>query len=446
MIQKNEAYEVEITGMTEEGDGVGRIGGQAIFIPYTLPGEVVRALAVRVNKHYAYGKMLEVVRPSRHRCKAECPYFYQCGGCSLWHMDYAAELAFKQHKVEDCLRRIGKLDVPVSAIVGCEDRRYYRNKAQFPVTPEGIGFYRKRSHTVIDMNDCLIQKPFNARILQCVREWMKAFSVPAYDEKTHTGVIRHIYTRCGESGVLVCLVTRTAELLHGADLVRRLCALDIPVVGIVQNINPKRTNVILGDDSKTLYGTDRVVDRIGPVQFQISPRSFYQVNRAQTEKLYQLAMEFAGLTGKETVWDLYCGIGTIGQFMARQAKRIVGVEIVQDAVDNARENAALNGITNAVYFCGAAEKLAPELLEKGLRPDVVVLDPPRKGCDESLLQTVVQCQPKRIVYISCKPSTLARDARILDQSGYAAVSAVPCDLFPATHHVETVCLLSKTEK
>ncbi len=442
MIQKNEVYQVEITGMTDEGDGVGRIDGQAIFVPYTIMGEVAEVLAVKVNKNYAYGKLLQVIKPSIHRIKAECPYFYKCGGCTLWHMDYEAELEFKQNKVSNCLKRIGKIDVLVSDIVGCESRYNYRNKAQFPITPDGIGFYKKRSHNVIDMDNCLIQKRFNAPIIKCIREWMEEFSVPAYDEKSHTGIMRHIYTRSGEEGVLVCLVTYKEKVPKIDELIQRLVGLDKNIAGIVQNINDRETNVILGDKQKTLYGRDYIKDRLGNVCFNISPKSFYQVNHDQTEKMYSIAKEMADLDGSEVVWDMYCGIGTIGQFMADKAKQIVGVEIVPEAIENANENAKENKIDNAVYFCGSAEKLAGELVEKGLKPDIVLLDPPRKGCDEELLKTVVDCKPKRIVYISCKPSTLARDAKYLTEHKYNVEKVVPIDLFPATPHVETVVLLS----
>ena len=440
-MQKNEVYEVEITGMTDDGDGVGRVSGQAVFIPYTLVGELVRILIVKANKKFAYGKLLEVLRPSRHRVKAECEYFYQCGGCSLWPMDYEAELSFKQQKVQDCLTRIAKIETTVRPIFGCNSRKKYRNKAQFPVTRDGIGMYAKRSHRVIDMNHCLIQQDFQASILSVVRQWMKRYEIPAYDERTDDGMIRHIYTRTGDSGVLVCIVTRSEKLPHFEELKTKLLHAVPNITGIVQNINQKKTNVVLGDKTKTLYGNDFLIDTLGHVRFKISPLSFYQVNKEQTERLYHLAAQYADLHGTETVWDLYCGIGTIGQYMAERAGKIIGVEIVEAAVENARENVKLNRIQNAEYRCGSAEVVAPELIKNGFKPDVVILDPPRKGCETSLLQKVADSKPKRIVYISCKPSTLARDLRYLEDHGYHTMEATPVDMFPATPHVEVAVLL-----
>lgn len=442
-MQKNEIYEVEITGMTDEGDGVGKVDGMAIFVPYTIVGEMVRVLVVKVLKTYAFGKLLEVIKPSLHRRKAECPYFYQCGGCSLWHMDKEEELAYKRQKVQDCMTRLGKLDVAVKEVKHPSEETRYRNKAQFPVTPEGIGFYRRNSHTVIPMEDCLIQGEWNKTIIRAVKAWMEEFKVPAYDEKTHDGLIRHIYTRKGESGILITLVTARADLPQKQALIERLQSLDLPICGIVQNTNDKPTNVVLGRENKVLWGEGYLIDTIGKVKFQISPLSFYQVNPDATLKLYQLAKDFAGLTGKEVLWDLYCGIGTIGLFMADRAKKVVGVEVVPPAIENAKENARLNGISNAEFYCGKAEQIAPELVRNGDRPHVVILDPPRKGCEESLLQTVAEVRPERIVYVSCKPSTLARDLRYLKQHGYTVTRVVPVNMFPKTEHIECVVQLCR---
>ncbi len=442
-MQKNEIYELTITGMTDEGDGVGRVDGMAVFVPYTIVGEQVRVLIVKVLKTFAYGKLLEVIKPSVHRTKAECPHFYQCGGCQLWHMDMEEELAYKQQKVTDCLKRIGKLDVEAEKTVLASDYLRYRNKAQFPVTPEGIGFYRRNSHHVIPMEDCLIQGKWNRDILRAVQAWMTEYSIPAYEEQSHKGLIRHIYTRSGESGILVVLVTTRAELPHQKELVERLGGLNLPICGIVQNINSERTNVVLGREMKTLWGKDYLVDAIGRVKFKISPHSFYQVNPEATLRLYDIAKKFANLTGKEILWDLYCGIGTIGLFMADMARKVIGVEIVPQAIENAKENAERNGIENAEFYCGKAEEVAPKLMEQGERPDVVILDPPRKGCDERLLQTVVEVKPERIVYVSCKPSTLARDLKYLTDKGYTVSRVVPVNMFPKTEHIESVALLRR---
>lgn len=445
-MRKNEEYEIEITGMTDEGSGVGRVGGMAVFVPYTIEGETVRIVIVKVLKNYAHGKLLEVVKPSPHRVKSECGVFYQCGGCQFWHMDYECELKVKQKKVEDCLSRIGGINIPVLPILGANEQTRYRNKAQFPVSRDGIGMYALRSHRVVDTDDCLIQDVRNVAVVHCVREWMAEYRIEPYDERAHEGVVRHIYTRSGKGGMVVCLVTRTKKLPFAEKLVQVLLQLDCGIGGVVQNVNTERTNVVLGRDSKTLYGQDWLKDDIGGVEFCISPQSFYQVNNAQTKVLYDTAAEFAQLSGGETVWDLYCGIGTIGQYFAKNVGKIVGVEIVEDAVENAKQNARNNGLKNAEYYCGTAERTAPMLMKKGLRPDIVLLDPPRKGCEESLLRTVSGTGAKRIVYISCKPSTLARDLKILGTLGYQVKKVQPVDLFPRTAHVECVVLMSRKDK
>ena len=442
-MQKNEIYEITITGMTDDGDGVGRINGMAVFVPYTLVGEKVKILIVKVLKNYAFGKLLEVLKPSVNRTKAACPYFYQCGGCQLWHMDMDEELSYKQQKVTDCLKRLGKLEIEAEPTVLASPEIRYRNKAQFPVTPEGVGFYRRNSHNVIPMEDCLIQGLYNQTVIQKVKEWMEQFSVPAYDEATHTGLIRHIYTRSGESGILVTIVTAKAELPYEEELVKVICESGLPIAGIVQNSNTKRTNVVLGSENKTLWGKGYLIDTIGRVKFQISPLSFYQVNPEATLRLYDIAKKFANLSGNEVLWDLYCGIGTIGLFMADMAKKVVGVEIVPQAIENAKENAELNGISNAEYYCGKAEEIAPKLVAQGDSPDVVILDPPRKGCEEALLKTVTEVRPERIVYVSCKPSTLARDLRYLTDHGYVVKRVVPVNMFPRTSHIECVVLLAR---
>ncbi len=443
MIQKNDVYEIEITGMTEEGDGVGRVDNMAVFIPYTIVGETVRILIVKVLKNYAFGKLMEVLKPSVHRVKAECPYFYQCGGCQLWHMDRDAELAYKRQKVVDCLSRLGKIEVKPEPIHDCEIMERYRNKAQYPVTPEGIGFYRRNSHQVIPMTDCKLQGEHDAVVLEMIKEWMQKEGISPYVEETHTGVLRHIYLREGKEELLLVLVTRTQEPLKVDSLLSKLQEKTIPVVGIVQNINDQKTNVVLGKKNLLLWGRDYLIDSIGEVKFKISPQSFYQVNRFETEELYRIAEKFAGLTGKETLWDIYCGIGTIGQFMASKAGKVIGVEIVPEAVENAKENAILNQISNSEYYCGKAEVLVPKLVAQGERADVVILDPPRKGCEERLLDAVSSVRPKRIVYISCKPSTLARDLKYLAEKGYQTQTVVPVNMFPRTSHVESVVLLER---
>ncbi len=445
-MQKNEIYEIEITGMTEEGDGVGRVENMAVFVPYTIVGETVRVLIVKVLKHYAFGKLMEVLKPSFHRVKAECPYFYQCGGCQLWHMDRDAELSYKRQKVEDCLTRLGRIEIKPDSTQDCGIMERYRNKAQYPVTPEGIGFYRRNSHQVIPMTDCKLQGEYDAIVLELIQEWMAEEEILPYTEESHAGTLRHIYLREGKEELLLVLVTRTKEPLGIEPLLRKLKEKKIPIVGIVQNINDQKTNVVLGKKNLILWGHDYLIDSIGDVKFKISPQSFYQVNRFETEELYRLAGDFAGLSGRETLWDIYCGIGTIGQFLANQAKKVIGVEIIPEAVKNAKENAVLNQISNAEYHCGKAEVLVPKLVAEGEKADVVILDPPRKGCEERLLDAVASIRPKRIVYISCKPSTLARDLKFLVQKGYTTQKVIPVNMFPRTSHVESIALLERRTK
>ena len=441
-MNKNDIFEIEITGMTDEGDGVGRAENKAVFVPYTIVGETVRVIIVKVLKNYAFGKLMEVIKPSFNRVKAECPHFYKCGGCQTWHMSYEEELAFKHQKVKDCLKRIGGIDTEVKPIIGAENATRYRNKVQLPVSENGIGFYRKNSHDVIDMEDCLLQSDGVRDIVLVIRRWMIENNIEPYNEKTNSGDLRHIYIRSAKEGILLTLVVRNERLPHTDKLIDVLTKGDFSIAGIVLNVNPKNTNVVLGNKNITLYGKDRIVDNIGYAEFEISPNSFYQVNKEQTLKLYTTAMNMANLKGNEILWDLYCGIGTIGQFMAPKLKKIAGIEIVSQAVEDARKNAERNGIENAEYFCGAAEALAPMLIKKGYRPNVVVLDPPRKGCDEKLLDTVIKTKPERIVYISCKPSTLARDLKYLSKA-YKVTEVVPVDMFPRTSHVETVALLQR---
>ncbi len=440
-MKKNEVFEIEITGTTDEGDGVGRIDGMAVFVPYTLVGECVRIVIIKVLKNYAIGKLIEVLTPSPDRIKSQCKYFYKCGGCQFWNVDYQTELVYKRQKVEDCIRRIAKLDLDVPPVLGAENQCGYRNKGQFPVSCDGIGIYARHSHRVIDIDGCIIQDETNPTVIKAVREWMEKYNIEPYNEETGKGCVRHIYTRCGDSGKMVCIVTNCEKLPYSDELVDILQKSVEGLSGVLQNFNNKKTNVVLGTRFRTLWGKDYITDSLGDCTFKLSPLSFYQVNKAQTEVLYSVARDFAGLSGGEVVWDLYCGIGTIGQFMAKSAKKIVGIEVIPQAIANAKENAKLNGIKNCEYYCGTAEEIAPKL--KGETPDVVILDPPRKGCEESLLRTVAKTNTKRIVYVSCKPSTLARDLRILTDLGYKAEKLQPVDLFPRTSHIENVCVLSK---
>ncbi len=440
-MKKNDLFEIEITGTTEDGDGVGRHDGMAVFVPYALLGERVRVVIVKVLKNYAAGKLVEVISPSPNRIKSQCKYFYKCGGCRFWNVDYETELEYKRQKVEDCIRRIAKLDLNVPPVLGAENQHGYRNKGQFPVSANGIGIYAQHSHRVIDIEGCIIQDETNPMVLKSVRQWMAEYNIEPYNEETGEGCVRHIYTRTGDSGKMVCIVSNTERLPYSEELVALLRKNVIGLSGVLQNFNNKKTNVVLGTRFRTLWGSDYITDKLGDCTFKLSPLSFYQVNKAQTEVLYSVARDFARLSGGEIVWDLYCGTGTIGQFMAKSAKKIVGIEVIPQAIANAKENAKLNGIENCEYYCGTAEDVAPKL--KGETPDVVILDPPRKGCEESLLRTVAKTKTRRIVYVSCKPSTLARDLRILTDLGYKAEKLQAVDLFPRTPHIETVVLLSQ---
>lgn len=442
-MKKNDIFEILITGVTDEGHGVGRAEQMVIFVPYALVGETVRVVIIKVLKSYAIGKILDILHPSEKRIKSLCEHFYRCGGCSFQNVEYEEELSYKQSFVSDCIKKIAGIDTEILPVIGAEDTFLYRNKAQFPVSEDGIGIYAPKSHRVIDMNKCLIQAPETEVIIQAVRYWMKDYNISPYNEEKDTGCVRHIYIRSGNDETMVVLVTRTKKLKFSEKLVEVLRECSPKICSVMQNVNLKRTNVVLGEEINLLWGKDHIIDIIGDVKFKISPFSFYQVNNRQTKVLYDVAKDFAEIQKNDVVWDLYCGIGTIGQYAARDAKKIIGIEIVDAAIKNAEENAAINGFGNCEYYCGAAEKLAIKLIEKGDRPDVVFLDPPRKGCDRELLDTVVKSETKKIIYISCKPSTLARDLIVLKEAGYDVQKIQPVDLFPKTPHVETVVLLSK---
>lgn len=444
-MNKNDVFTITIDGMTEDGSGVGRVdGGFAVFVPYALMGEVVSVKILKVQKRYAFGKVLEIISPSPMRTTPACEHFYRCGGCQYFHCQYIEELKYKEQKIRDTLAHIGGINTDVSPIIGALDPLRYRNKAQFPVSEAGVGFFSQRSHNVINIDSCIIQNPVCGAIVQCVRDWMQRCGVEPYNESKNTGNVRHIYIRSGYSGgeILVCIVTKETELKFHEFLIDDLLSINPNITGIVQNINPKPTNVILGNRSNVLYGRDFIYDNIGELTYKISLNSFYQVNSHQTKVLYDTAVSALNLSGDEVVWDLYSGIGTIGLYMAKSAKRIVGVEIVPSAVLDARENAKLNDIVNTDFYEGAAEDVAPKLLAGGCVPDVIVVDPPRKGCDAALLNTIVLAKPKKVLYISCKPSTLARDIAVLKGFGYTPTFVQPVDMFARTAHVETVVLLS----
>ena len=449
--QKNDILTVTIEDMGHDGEGIGKADGYTLFVKDAVIGDVIEAKIMKAKKNYAYARLMRILEPSPHRVEPVCPMARPCGGCQLQMMDYQEQLRFKQKKIEDNLRRIGGFEqIPMEPILGMEQPFRYRNKAQFPVgtDKEGnlvTGFYAGRTHDIINNRNCYLGVEENRQVLDVVLGWMEEYGVPAYDEKTGTGLVRHILIRYGfKTGeMMVCLVINGERVPKQEALVERLREIS-GMTSITTSTNQERTNVIMGSKIRTLWGTPYISDYIGEVKYQISPLSFYQVNPVQTEKLYGTALEYAGLDGNETVWDLYCGIGTISLFLAQKAKKVYGVEIVPAAIEDARRNAELNGITNAEFFVGKAEEVLPEMYAKGeARADVIVVDPPRKGCDAALLETVVKMQPERIVYVSCDSATLARDLKWLCAEGYELKRVRGVDMFPMTGHVETVVLLSK---
>lgn len=452
--KKNDIVELKITDMSNEGAGIGKVSGYTLFVKDAVIGDFIQAKIVKAKKNYGYARLMEVLEPSPHRVEPVCPYARQCGGCQLQAIEYNQQLQFKENKVRGHLMRIGGLEeVPMEPIVGMDNPYHYRNKAQFPVgrDKEGriiTGFYAGRTHTIIANKECYLGVKENKDILDRVLNYMESCGISAYDEKSGTGLVRHILTRYGfTSGQwMVCIVVNGTSLPYSEKLVAALREIK-GMTSITININKKNTNVILGEEIKLLWGQTYIRDSIADVEYQISPLSFYQVNPVQTKKMYEKALEYAGLTGNETVWDLYCGIGTISLFLAGQAKQVYGVEIIPQAIEDARRNAKLNGITNAEFYVGKAEEVLPEkYAREGVYADVIVVDPPRKGCDEVLLDTIVKMQPKRVVYVSCDSATLARDVKYLGERGYQVEKVQGFDNFCETVHVESVCLMSRVDK
>ena len=444
MLEKNKVYRARVEGYTSEGLGVARIDGQAVFVHRALRGEDCDILLLKVLKNAAFGKAVKVYTPSPHRTEPDCPYYGRCGGCDFRHMDRAEELDAKRQRVQDALRRIGGSAVTVESIDGGEPL-HYRNKSQYPVAADGsVGFYRARSHQVVPVERCLIQKPQADKAAQALRDYIRTYGVSCYDEKTRRGLVRYLYIRTNGAGQsLLCVLVNGRKLPHEQELVALLRQAVPDAVGVVLGVNTQPTGAVLGTEYRTLWGTDVLTDTLCGLTFRLSVPSFYQVNREMAEVLYDKAVEFAGLTGGETVLDLYCGAGTITQVMARHAGQVIGAEIVPEAIEDAKENATRNNIANVAFFCGDASAVAADFAAKGLRPDVICVDPPRKGLTPEVVQAAAQMAPRRIVYVSCDPATLARDVKLFAQSGYEAVRAAAVDMFPGTANIETVCLLSK---
>ncbi|MEK5440472.1 23S rRNA (uracil(1939)-C(5))-methyltransferase RlmD [Fredinandcohnia sp. FSL W7-1320] len=447
-VEKNTYYDVTFEDLTHDGAGVAKIEGFPIFVPNGLPDEKAKIKVTKVNKGYGFGRLIEIYQKSEYRVDAPCPIYKECGGCQLQHLSYEGQLVAKQKQVQEVLTRIGKLqNIKVHSVLGMDNPWRYRNKAQVPVADrEGglvAGFYQQRSHEIIDMEACLIQQEKNDLVVQTVKTICEKFGIQAYDEKNNKGTLRHIMARYGlvSGEIMVVLVTRTRELPQKNKIILEITENLPGVKSIVQNINSKQTNVIFGNETNVLWGEEYIYDNIGDIKFAISARSFYQVNPEQTKVLYDKALEYAGLTGEETVIDAYCGIGTISLFLAQKAKKVYGVEIVPEAIEDAKRNAALNHIDNSEFAVGEAGVVIPAWYKDGVRADVIVVDPPRKGCDEALLQTILKMKPKKVIYVSCNPATLARDLRILEDGGYKTAEVQPVDMFPHTVHCEAVAKL-----
>ena len=472
---KNQIVTITIEDIGNDGEGIGKYEGYTLFVKGAVVGDVAKVKVLKAKKTYGYAKVEELLVPSADRVIPRCPVAGRCGGCQLQHLSYERQLAYKADKVKNCLLRIGgieeeRLEAIMEPIIGMEDEFHYRNKAQYPVgtDKEGkpvMGFYAGHSHNIIDCTDCAIQEPVNAAILPVVKQFMQEKNISAYDEETGKGLLRHVLTRVGyvTKEVMICLIINgrkfpgAEELASGISKVISNFKTEDGSSGYVLksfclNVNTEKTNVILGQEIITVYGDNYITDYIGNIKYQISPLSFYQVNPKQTVKLYEKALEYADLSGNEIVWDLYCGIGTISLFLAQKAKQVYGVEIVPQAIDDAKVNSRINNLNNAEFFVGAAEDVMPAKYKESngtMKADVICVDPPRKGCEESLLDTVVSMEPKRIVYVSCDPATLARDVKYLESKNYELRKVCPVDQFGHTGHVETVVLLSNpatTEK
>ena len=450
-VRKNTVHPLHIEGYTAEGMGVARLDGRVVFIPGTIRGEDWEVQLLKVNKGVAWGKGTRLISTSPVRQEPDCPYSGRCGGCQYRHMSYEEELAAKGQRVRDALERVGGVHLELPPVLGAESPLRYRNKVQFPVSRGkcglSIGFYRPRSHDVVDTEDCLLQPEADTALRLAFKGWMEDFQIPAYDESTGRGLIRHLYIRTNRAGeALCCVVANGKELPHTGELSGALRAAVPKLAGLVLNVNLRDTNVILGDAYRTLWGRDWLEEELCGLTFRLSVPSFFQINRDQTERLYQLALEFAGLTGEETVLDLYCGIGTISLCLARLAGHVIGAEVVPQAIEDARANALRNGVTNAEFFCGDAGEVAARLAGQGLRPQVICVDPPRKGLAPEVPAVLSSMAPDRIVYVSCDPATLARDVKRLEELGYQAVQAQPVDLFPRTAHVETVLRMERRNR
>ena len=450
MVEKNKHYNIEITGVASDGNGVCKVDGFTVFVPMTVTGDMGEIVIVKVLSKYAIGRMLDITTPSPIRRDPKCPVFKRCGGCHLQHIKYENQLEIKGRFIEDAMQRIGGFeDLKCDEIIGMENPYRYRNKCIFPVGTDRngelvSGFYASRSHDIIAIDDCMAGIWENEKIVKAVKEYMEETGVMPYNEKNHTGLVRRVFIRDGRASgeIMVVVSVNGKKIPQKEKLVSRLTAVSDKIVSIYININETRTNNVLGMENKLIYGKAEIEDTLLGIKFKISPHSFYQINPYMTEKLYGKALEYTNITDKDNVLDVYCGIGTISLAAAKSAKHVTGIEIVEQAVRDAKSNAKNNGISNADFFADSAENAVPKLIEGGMKPDIVILDPPRKGSDEATLRAIAKAQPKRIVYVSCNASTLARDAKYLSSLGYTPTAVTGVDMFPNTCHVETVCLMS----
>lgn len=448
-MQINDELELKIENLGSNGEGVAHLP-LTVFVPGALPGEIVWGKITLLKKNYAVAKLLRIVTPSDERVQPPCPIYDRCGGCQLQHFSYEGQLWVKRQQVEDALTRIGHLACEVQPVLGMDNPWYYRNKMQFPVNQRGgklaIGCYAVQTHSVINTTSCLIQAEANNIVAQVVRDWMERFHIPAYNEKNQKGLVRHVMARVGKDNqVMAVLITNGEKIPHLKELVAALSQEIVTLKSMIQNINTRATNIIMGNKTKLLWGSESIQQNLGGFDFDISAQSFFQVNTAQAVVLYDRALQGAALTGGETVVDVYCGTGTIALYLAQKAKKVYGIEIVAPAIENAKENAKHNGITNAEFICGDAGVELPKLLQKGVKPDVVVMDPPRAGCEERVVRAIMQVAPKRVVYVSCNPATLARDLAIFNEI-YEIQNVQPVDMFPHTTHVETVVVMGLKSK
>lgn len=452
MLKKNDIVKLEITGTSFEGNGVGRADHFVVFVPGSVKGDVINAKILSLRKNYAYGKIQDILKPSDSRVSPDCTAFLKCGGCVFRHVDYREETSIKWQRVRDTLQKIGRLDLTPEPLLPCENTLSYRNKAQYPVakTADGrlvAGFFAPRSHRVVPCSDCKLQPPVFEKVVAAILNWAGHHGIEPYNEETGAGVLRHIYLRQAHATgeLMACVVVNTEQCPHKNALVEELTAVLPDISSIIINVNRERTNVILGRKCITVWGGDYITDRLCGLKIEISPLSFYQVNSPQTEKLYGIAADFAALEGQETLLDLYCGAGTIGLSMAGRVKQLIGVEVVPQAVDDAKKNAKANNITNTRFICADAGEATVQLEAEGISPDVVILDPPRKGCEKDTIDAVCRFAPSRVVYVSCDPATLARDLAIFRDGGYVCRRVKPVDMFPRTSHVECVVLMSRVK-